>query len=66
VLERVVIDLEAGTVVEDAALMVDNCGSSSSHSAAAINFASNGDMIIITGDHADVSLYCVACYGTVL
>jgi hypothetical protein len=55
VLARVVIDLAAGTCVEDAALLIDNCGTSTAHSSGAINFASNGDMIIFNGEHAAVS-----------
>jgi hypothetical protein len=55
VLARVVIDLVAGTCIEEAALLIDNCGSSTAHSAGAINFASNGDMIIFSGEHGGVS-----------
>jgi hypothetical protein len=58
VLARVVIDLVAGTCVEEATLLIDNCGTSTSHASGAINFASNGDMIIFSGEHAGVSHHC--------
>jgi hypothetical protein len=42
VLTRLEIDLEAGTAVEAADLLVDQCGGSTTHGAGGINFAKNG------------------------
>jgi hypothetical protein len=61
VLARVVIDLVAGTCVEEATLLVNNCGTSTAHSAGAINFASNDDMVIFSGEHSSVSGTSVPC-----
>ena len=55
-LQRIQLDVFAGTAQVDATLIVDMCGINASHSVSNINFAANGDMSVFFGDHALVSM----------